>query len=118
MLEQCPEVDAVFASNDQMALGVIHAAHRLGIAVPEKISVVGVDNIAEASHFWPPLTTVYQPLADAGALAVKEIDKLINRAGGSRRVQAVIPEITLLGPMLIVRDSSRAVVPSALIAAP
>jgi DNA-binding LacI/PurR family transcriptional regulator len=86
MLEQCPEVDAVFASNDQMALGVLHAAHRIGIAVPGKISVVGADNIAESSHFWPPLTTVYQPLADAGALAVQaRSTSSSDRAGGSRR---------------------------------
>ena len=111
MLEKCPELDAVFASNDQMALGVLHAAHRLGIAVPEKLSVVGVDNIAEASHFWPPLTTVYQPLADAGSLAVQEIDELINRASKSRRVQAAIPETRLLEPALIVRDSSRPALP-------
>ena len=63
--------------NDQMALGVLHGAHRLGRRVPEDLSVVGVDNIAEASHFWPALTTVHQPLRDAGALAVREIDASI-----------------------------------------
>ena len=67
MLEVCPDIDAIFASNDQMALGVLHAAHRLGRRVPDELSVVGVDNIAEASHFWPPLTTVHQPLGDAGS---------------------------------------------------
>ena len=107
MLEKCPELDAVFASNDQMALGVLHAAHRLGVAVPERLSVVGVDNIAEASHFWPPLTTVYQPLADAGALAVQEIDELISPLAGSKRVLAAVPQMRLLRPALIVRDSSR-----------
>lgn len=118
LLGQCPELDAVFASNDQMALGVLHAAHRLGVAVPEKLSVVGADNIAESSHFWPPLTTVYQPLADAGALAVQEIDKLINRAGGSRRVQSATPEMKLLEPALIIRESSRPVAPSEVVVAP
>jgi LacI family transcriptional regulator len=106
ILERCPDLDAVFASNDQMALGVLHAAHRLGIAVPEKLAVVGVDNIAEASHFWPPLTTVYQPLADAGALAVQEIDRLINRATSKRSPSA--PSMRLLEPVLIARSSSRA----------
>ena len=61
-----PDIDAVFASNDQMALGVLHAAHRLGRRIPDELSVVGVDDIAEGSHFWPPLTTVHQPLRDAG----------------------------------------------------
>jgi LacI family transcriptional regulator len=109
LLNICPEIDAVFASNDQMALGVIHAAHRLGRRVPEELSVVGVDNIAEASHLWPPLTTVHQPLGDAGELAVKELDELITRSRQARRAAEDIPETTLLEPTLITRESSRAV---------
>jgi LacI family transcriptional regulator len=111
LLEQRPDIDAVFASNDQMALGVLHAAHRLNRRVPEELSVVGVDNIAEASHFWPPLTTVHQPLGDVGALAVREIDRLIRRERLSRRPQDTVPEMTLLMPELIVRDSTRPVAP-------
>jgi DNA-binding LacI/PurR family transcriptional regulator len=107
MLEISPDIDAIFASNDQMALGVLHAAHRLGRRVPDELSVVGVDNIAEASHFWPPLTTVHQPLGDAGELAVKEIDQLIGWSRKSRRAYEGIPEMTLLEPTLIVRESSR-----------
>jgi LacI family transcriptional regulator len=109
LFEICPDIDAVFASNDQMALGVLHAAHRLGKRVPEELSVVGADNIAEASHFWPPLTTVHQPLGDAGELAVKELDELIARSRQARRVAEGIPEMTLLEPTLIARESSRAV---------
>ena len=112
LLEQRPDIDAVFASNDQMALGVLYAAHRLSIRVPEDLSVVGVDNIAEGSHFWPPLTTVHQPLVDVGALAVKEIDRLIRRERQARRSQEVAPEMTLLMPELIIRDSARPVPPS------
>ncbi len=112
LLEETPDLDAVFASNDQMALGVLHAAHRLSIRVPEELSVVGVDNIAEASHFWPPLTTVHQPLVDVGALAVKEIDRLIRRERQARRSQEVAPEMTLLMPELIIRNSARPVLPS------
>ena len=109
LLEQEPQLDAVFASNDQMALGVLHAAHRLGRRVPDDLSVVGVDNIAEASHFWPALTTVDQPLRDAGALAVREIDGAIRRARLPRRGQeSPAGQMTLLKPELIVRDSSRA----------
>jgi LacI family transcriptional regulator len=109
LLEQEPDLDAVFASNDQMALGVLHAAHRLGRRVPEELSVVGVDNIAEASHFWPALTTVDQPLRDAGALAVREIDNAIRRSRTPRRSQDVpTAPRTLLQPELVVRESSRA----------
>jgi LacI family transcriptional regulator len=109
MLRVCPDIDAIFASNDQMALGVLHAAHCLGLRVPDQLSVVGVDNIAEASHFWPPLTTVHQPLGDAGELAVQDIDELIGRSRQARRAADSTPEMTLLEPTLIVRESSRSV---------
>jgi len=109
LLELEPDLDAVFASNDQMALGVLHAAHRLGRSVPDDLSVVGVDNMAEASHFWPALTTVDQPLRDAGALAVREIDGAIRRARSTRRGQEPVgAPSALLQPQLVVRDSSRA----------
>jgi DNA-binding LacI/PurR family transcriptional regulator len=113
LLEADPDIDAMFASNDQMALGVLHGAHRLGRRIPEDLSVIGVDNIAEASHFWPSLSTVGQPLRDAGALAVRDIDASIRRAIAPRRaVEAPTAGITLLEPALIVRDSSRPVGPS------
>jgi LacI family transcriptional regulator len=113
LIEQEPDLDAVFASNDQMALGVLHAAHRLGRRVPEDLSVVGVDNIPESSHFWPSLTTVDQPLGDAGALAVREIDEAIRGANANRRGPESPPaRLTLLQPELIVRNSSRAVSPN------
>ncbi len=111
LLDQCPEVDAVFASNDQMALGVLHAAHRLGRLVPDELSVVGVDNMPEASHFWPPLTTVHQPLADAGVMVVEEIDRLIGKATQPRPSRQAVPDMTLLQPELIVRESARPLVP-------
>jgi LacI family transcriptional regulator len=109
LLEACPDLDAVFASNDQMALGVMHAAHRLGRRLPDDLSVVGVDNIAESSHFWPSLTTVDQPLRDAGALAVREIERAIDSAARSRGAEALAAPLALLEPTLIVRDSSRSV---------
>jgi LacI family transcriptional regulator len=110
LLRQDPGIDAVFASNDQMALGVLHAAHTLGRRVPDDLAVVGVDNIAEGSHFWPPLTTVHQPLRDAGALAVEGLDTLIRSAHHPRRApEARLDQTTLLKPQLIVRDSTRPV---------
>jgi LacI family transcriptional regulator len=108
LLAADPALDAVVASNDQMALGVLHAAHTLGRRVPDDLSVVGVDNIAEGSHFWPPLTTVHQPLGDAGVLAVEGVDDDIRRLAMRRRPPKVLePRATLLQPKLIVRESSR-----------
>jgi LacI family transcriptional regulator len=113
LLEQDPELDAVFAGNDQMALGVLHAAHGLGRRIPEDLAVVGVDNIAESSHFWPALTTVDQPLREAGAAAVRDVVASIGRSRGTRRAhEPATPQATLLRPSLIVRESSRAVVKS------
>ena len=108
LLAAVPDMDGVFASNDQMALGVLHAAHELGLRVPEDLSVVGVDNLAEGSHFWPPLTTVHQPLRDAGVLAVDGVDDDIMRLAKRRSpTKAPEPRTILLEPELIVRESSR-----------
>ena len=108
LLAQCPEIDAVFANNDQMALGVLYAAQRLGRRVPEDISIVGVDNIPESAHFWPPLTTVRQRLREAGAQAVQELDQMIRKSKQSQhRQEGIGPNVTLLQPELIIRESSR-----------
>jgi LacI family transcriptional regulator len=115
LLRAKPDIDAVFASNDQMALGVLHAAHRTGLRVPEDLSVVGVDDIAEGSHFWPPLTTVHQPLVDAGRLAVETIVRVIRSSSTGRQPEEPSgPQATLLQPGLIVRQSSRPVPQEAL----
>ena len=61
---------AVFAGNDQMALGFMHACRELGLTIPGDISVVGFDDIPEAAHFFPPLTTVRQNFSEIGRRAV------------------------------------------------
>jgi DNA-binding LacI/PurR family transcriptional regulator len=65
-----PTVTAVFAANDQMALGLLRALHEKGRAVPGDVSVVGFDDMDEAAHFWPPLTTVRQSFEAVGRNAV------------------------------------------------
>ena len=64
---------AIFASSDQMALGVYEAVRRRGMRVPDDVSVVGFDDLATARWFSPPLTTVRQPLAQMGALAARTV---------------------------------------------
>ena len=61
---------AVFAGNDQMALGFMHACREMGLDVPGDISIVGFDDIPEAAHFFPPLTTVRQNFAEVGRKAI------------------------------------------------
>ena len=104
LLEQAPDIDAVFASSDQIALGAMGIAHQLGRLVPQELAVVGFDNTPEAAFFWPPLTTIYQQLTDVGRIAVKNLHAMIV----SRQSQndPLPPSFTLLKPELIIRASS------------
>jgi DNA-binding LacI/PurR family transcriptional regulator len=61
---------AVFSANDQMALGLLHAASDAGLSVPARLSVVGFDDTPEAAHYLPPLTTVRQDFAESGRRCV------------------------------------------------
>lgn len=90
---------AIFAANDQMALGLIHAVRDEGLDVPRDISIVGFDDIPEAAHFWPPLTTVRQDFADLGRRAV---DLLLGAETEAERSQAA----TTISPQLVVRASA------------
>lgn len=69
-LARNPSVTAIFAANDQMALGLLRALHEHGRRVPHDISVVGFDDTDESAHFWPPLTTIRQSFAEVGRRAV------------------------------------------------
>lgn len=66
---------AIFATNDDMALGVLTYAHRLGLRVPEDLSVVGFDDTPASHTSWPPLTTVRQPLEDMGRAVIDALAK-------------------------------------------
>ncbi|MEJ2563686.1 MAG: LacI family DNA-binding transcriptional regulator [Anaerolineales bacterium] len=103
LLDQNPEVDAVFVSNDQMALGSLQAARRLGLKVPEDLGIVGFDDIPEAAYFYPSLTTVRQNTQKLGAMAVDQIHALIQV---EQHGKALEPEIAWVKPRLIVRKSS------------
>ncbi|GAB3107935.1 LacI family DNA-binding transcriptional regulator [Streptomyces calidiresistens] len=90
---------AIFAGSDLQAFGVLDAARRLGLRVPEDLSVVGFDDLPLSHSAWPPLTTVRQPLGDMAAHAVRTV--LTMRRGESpdaRRVE--------LATELVVRDST------------
>lgn len=68
---------AVFAANDLSAIVVIEVAHELGLDVPRDLSVVGFDDIPEASRFSTPLTTVRQPMGQLGAAAAELVVALM-----------------------------------------
>ena len=98
---------AVFASNDDMALGVLAAAQRLGIQVPQDLSIVGFDDSPAASLVWPALTTVRQPV---GAMAAAAVDMLVRGevlAGNMSDSGTAAPE-RVLAHELVVRASTAA----------
>lgn len=94
---------AIFASNDDMAAGVVAEAHRRGLDVPKDLTVVGFDDTPMAASIWPALTTVHQPIAEmaevAVAMLVQEIRLRSTGAGG-------LPTQKLIGHALITRESA------------
>jgi LacI family transcriptional regulator len=104
LLEQRPDMDAVFVCNDQMALGALQAARQRGVRVPEDLALVGFDDIPESAYFYPPLSTVRQDMVELGRCAVRELGRMIE---ASQQDKAVIePKTISLQPELIVRESS------------
>jgi LacI family transcriptional regulator len=82
LLDLTPRPTAIFASNDEMAAGVVHAARQRGISVPEDLSVIGFDDTAIAAHIWPPLTTVRWPIISmARSAALKLVGDVIEQDG-------------------------------------
>ncbi len=66
LLARSPRPTAIFALNDEMAAGIFKTAHRMGIAVPEQLSIVGFDDSPLASRLWPSLTSVRLPIHEMG----------------------------------------------------
>lgn len=98
-LAERPDCTAVFAANDQMALGLLRALHERGRRVPREVSVVGFDDVPEAASFAPPLTTVHQDFAEVGRLCVAGVLRQI--ADGR-----MAPGEVLVPTRLVVRAST------------
>lgn len=94
---------AVFAGNDDMALGVLAAAQRLGLAVPGDLSIAGFDDSPAASLVWPPLTTVRQPKNEMARVAV-EMLIAANRSDATALADDALHRV--LPHELVVRDST------------
>ncbi len=86
---------AIFAVTDVLALGVLQAASELGLDVPKALSVVGFDDIAEASRTVPPLTTVAQPLFEQGRVTAALV--LAQIAGRTVRSPRLRTHLTVRG---------------------
>lgn len=89
---------AIFAANDQMALGAALALYRRGRRVPEDMSLVGFDDVAGSLYAVPPLTTVHNPIQEIGELSARAMLALL----ADERPSAAVP-----APRLVVRESTR-----------
>lgn len=94
------EFSAVFCGNDHIALGLVHAFAEAGLDVPGDVSVVGFDDVPEAAHFLPPLTTVRQDFPELGRRCVAV---LLAELRGEQPVRPGDVE-----PVLVVRESTAA----------
>ena len=77
LLAEGKKPDAIFVTSDEAAIGCINACFDLGYKVPEDISVAGFNDVKFAKMYRPKLTTVYQPLFDMGAVAIRMVIKMI-----------------------------------------
>ena len=91
--------DAIFAGNDMMGLGVLQAAQSLGCSIPDRLKVVGYDNISFAAYVSPSLTTIEQPSYTMGSAAVKMLADAISNPQHR-------PTSYEIQPKLVVRKSS------------
>lgn len=105
LLSKFPEMDALFVSNDQMALSVLRAASEHGLKIPEDLAVVGFDGLQESEFYCPPLSTVNQNQNELGRIAVEELVKCVEKKLETDEV--VEPKYIILEPELIIRQSSK-----------
>lgn len=104
LLENYPEMDAVFVANDQMALGALQVACKRNFQVPGDLAIVGFDGIPESAYYYPPLTTISQDLRELGSTAVKELIQAIEASHHDHITFE--PKQISIRPELIVRESS------------
>lgn len=103
LLEKEHPPTAIFASNDDMAIGAITAVHQSGLRVPEDVSVTGFDDAAAASATWPPLTTIRQPIREMANAAIEMLERVV---GETDLASAAKPEKMRLPYELVVRGSA------------
>lgn len=101
------DVTAVFAGNDQMALGLLRRIHEVGRDAPDQISVVGFDDIPEAAYFTPPLTTVRQNFTEVGRRCLRLLLAKIEGETAAPPSRVVVPiQLVLRASTAAVRRSA------------
>ncbi|GAA4903770.1 LacI family DNA-binding transcriptional regulator [Tessaracoccus lubricantis] len=97
-----PSVTAVYAANDEMAIGFMRGLHENGRRVPEDVSVVGFDGLDLGAYVYPPLTTIKHPFATIGSMLVDTMLEQIRKRGTG----FVAPPRTVVPVDLVVREST------------
>jgi DNA-binding LacI/PurR family transcriptional regulator len=95
LLDRRPDLDAIFAASDLMAVGVLRALRRTGRRVPDDVAVVGFDNAPIAGSMGPPLTTISQPVERLGARTARELLSQIDGTMTERRQAVLDTELVL-----------------------
>lgn len=104
LIAKFPEMDGIFVGNDQMALSVLQSSLEIGKRIPQDLSVVGFDGIADSEFYCPPLSTVSQNQDELGRIAVAELVSQTEKKLSERRT--VEPKYITIQPELIIRKSS------------
>ncbi|HET9653775.1 MAG TPA: LacI family DNA-binding transcriptional regulator [Kineosporiaceae bacterium] len=103
MLARMPEVSAVFAANDHLALGILRALHERGRSVPDQVSIVGFDDVPESGYFIPPLTTVRPEFDEVARTSLR----LVLEHLSEDCPPPVTPRHVSIPPVLVERNSVR-----------
>ena len=99
IIGQTPPIDAIFFCNDDLAQGALLAANRMKVDVPQRVAIVGFNDLRGSDLMLPPLTTVHTPLARIGEEAAGLLLKLMRR-------EAVTQRSVDVGYTVVVRQSS------------
>ncbi len=103
ILQLSPRPTAIFAYNDVMAIGALRAASEVGLRVPQDLSVVGFDDIAQAAFTCPALTTISQPKLELGCQGVELLLDILNQRITTTSHNSPLPV------KLIVRESTQSI---------
>ncbi len=99
LLDRAPHITAVFAQNDQMAIGAIRAIRAQGRQIPDDMAVIGYDGMPVTQYYQPAISTIYQPMEQVGQAAARMLIEMIDNP----RVE---PREILLKPQLVRRETT------------
>jgi DNA-binding LacI/PurR family transcriptional regulator len=93
LLARAPQLTALFAANDRMAIGAMQAAHQTGRRIPDDLSVIGLDDAEFAAYQIPPLTTIRQSFAELARLGVQLLLEILQGKEVQETQIIIAPEL-------------------------